>query len=204
MTAVQNLEFVILIILAVLFIIIAFYIFVKSKTQERRLKKKIKELEDMVNTDYLTNVYSRFSFISKVNDILAVNPCGTLLIFDIDGFKKINDSYGHIEGDRLLKSFAERLKNTFDSDLVGRLGGDEFLVYISGSVTNEAVTEKIKKADIALFYDKATKLKLSTCCGGSMAPDEGISFDELYAKADKALYESKNNHKSVSFSMPQI
>lgn len=202
MTAIQKLEFVILIILAVFFLILAFYIFVKSKKQERRLKKKIKELEDVVNIDYLTNVYSRFSFINKVNDSLAVNPHGTLLIFDIDGFKKINDSYGHIEGDRLLKSFAERLKKNFDGDIVGRLGGDEFLVYISGSVKNEAVIKKIKKADIALFYDKAAKLKLSTCCGGSNAPDEGLTFDELYAKADKALYESKNNHEIVSFNMP--
>lgn len=199
MTTVQKLEFAMLIMLAAAFMFLTFYILIRSKRKERILKKKIKELESVVNIDYLTNVSSRFSFINRVNDTLVSNPYGMLLIFDIDGFKTINDSYGHIEGDRLLKRFAERLKKVFDGAIVGRLGGDEFLVYISGEIDEGKVVGKIRRADVSSFYDKATNARLAACCGCAKAPDSGLTFEELYAKADEALYKSKKGNKSVSF-----
>lgn len=199
MTTVQKLELAMLIILAAAFMFLTFYILIRSKRKERILKKRIKELEGVVNIDYLTNVSSRFYFINRVNDTLVSNPYGMLLIFDIDGFKTINDSYGHIEGDRLLKLFAERLTKVFVGSIVGRLGGDEFMVYISGEIDEGTAIEKIRRADISSFYDNATNAGLAACCGCAKAPNSGRTFEELYAKADKALYESKKGNKRVSF-----
>ncbi len=200
MTAMQKLEFVLLTILLAVSIFLNVYLFIKSKRGKFRLLKKIKMLEDAVDYDYLTGVHTRFSFVNKVNDMLMTNPHGILLIFDIDNFKTINDTCGHIEGDKLLNRFGGMLKKGFDnSALIGRLGGDEFMIFISGNIIKEYVDGLIKKSGILSFNDKQTKVKITVSCGAAYAPGCGLTFEELYQNADKALYTAKNEAYSVVY-----
>ncbi len=200
MTAMQKLEFVLLTILLAVSIFLNVYLFIKSKRGKFRLLKKIKMLEDAVDYDYLTGVHTRFSFVNKVNDMLMTNPHGILLIFDIDNFKTINDTCGHIEGDKLLNRFGGMLKKGFDnSALIGRLGGDEFMIFISGNIKKEYVDGLIKKSGILSFNDKQTKIKITVSCGAAYAPGCGLTFEELYQNADKALYTAKNETYSVVY-----
>lgn len=201
MTAMQKFEFAILTVLLAVFIFLNVYLLLKSKNEKRHLLKRIKMLEDAVDYDYLTGVHTRFSFVNKVNDMLMTNPCGILLIFDIDNFKMINDTCGHIEGDKLLSCFGDKLKKGFDSSaLIGRLGGDEFMIFISGNIQKDYVDNLIKKSGILSFNDIQTKVKITVSCGAAYAPGCGATFEELYQNADKALYESKNEDYSVVYS----
>lgn len=200
MTAMQKFEFAILTVLLAVFIFLNIYLLIKSKNEKQHLLKRIKILEDAVDYDYLTGVHTRFSFVNKVNDMLTTNPCGILLIFDIDNFKMINDTCGHIEGDKLLSRFGDRLKKGFDSRaLIGRLGGDEFMIFISGNIKKDYVDDMIEKSGILSFNDIQTKVKIAVSCGAAYAPQGGLTFEELYQKADKALYASKNKADSVVY-----
>lgn len=172
-------------------IILTFYIYISRRNEINRLKSKIEKLEILADTDYLTGVNSRFSFIDKVDQALLINSVGVLFIFDLDGFKNVNDTYGHIEGDRLLKNFAKKLTDTFSEAIVGRLGGDEFMVFITGAADIDITAGRIVKTDIAQIYDKAKDLNISVSFGYASAPDNGHCFNELYQIADNALYRSK-------------
>lgn len=198
MTAVQKIEFVLVSVLAVVFCFFTFYLLHKNRKDKKLLEKKIELLEKENRFDYMTGVLSRRAFISDIESALASDHNGTLLIFDVNGFKTVNDTYGHIEGDNLIKRYAARLQKVFGGDLVGRLGGDEFLVYIKGECDRQKINEKIKKAGIARFADKSTNLTLTSCCGAAIAPQNGTSFQDLYERADKALYRSKKTaHRIV-------
>lgn len=199
MTSSQKVEFVLTAIIAVLFIFLTFYQFFKYRFEKRKLMKKIKLLEKAANFDCLTGVYSRAAFVNVVTECLAENSYGTLLLFDIDGFKRVNDSLGHIEGDGLIKRFADKLKKSFGDVPIGRLGGDEFMVFIKGEIDRENINEKIKKADAGKFYDKITKFKLTVCCGAAQSPKHGESFEQLYCMADKALYKAKKGEAKMMY-----
>ncbi|MBQ3969157.1 MAG: GGDEF domain-containing protein [Clostridia bacterium] len=198
MTAIEKTEFILLMIIAVLFCFFTFYLLVKLKITKDTLNKRIKFLEKEVRYDYLTQTLSRRAFIEEVEIALANDPNGTLLIFDVNGFKTVNDTFGHLEGDNLIKRFSSRLLKAFDKNLVGRLGGDEFLVFISGECDKEFINSKLRTSGVTEFRDKPTKLTLTSCCGAAIAPKNGTNFESLYEKADKALYRSKKTtHKIV-------
>lgn len=198
MTAVQKICVILVCVLAVLFCFLYFYLLFKSRKEKRLLEEKIRLLEKENRYDYMTGVLSRRAFISEIESELASNPNGTLLIFDVNGFKTVNDTYGHIAGDNLIKRYAARLLQAFGDDLVGRLGGDEFLVFVKGECDKRKINGKIKKAGIACFADKPTKLTLTSCCGAAVAPHNGVHFEDLYERADKALYHSKKtSHRIV-------
>jgi diguanylate cyclase (GGDEF)-like protein len=120
-----------------------------------------------------------------------------LFMFDIDEFKKINDTYGHRAGDVVIKKMAELAKkNTRSSDLVGRYGGDEFMVLITATTEEQAVSfadklrEKITTTDIAIpGTDVPVRITISG--GLAMFPTHGQSTTELFRAADDALFESK-------------
>lgn len=199
MTTLQKVEFVLMAVIAAVSVFLAIYQFFKYGKEKRRLIKKIKYLEKEVTFDYLTGAYSRSAFIKLVNEALAENPNAFLLIFDIDGFKSVNDTLGHIEGDKLLKRFADRLKKVFEGAPVGRLGGDEFMVFLNDGIDEKGIAERFKKADVAKLSDKSLKLKLFACCGVARSPKHGENFDQLYRMADEALYKSKSNSSKLTF-----
>lgn len=124
-----------------------------------------------------------------------------LLIFDIDDFKNVNDKYGHAFGDFVISEFALELKSQFrEDDIVGRIGGDEFIVLIKNFNNNNYVLiDKLER-----FCSKINQKKFAehpeffiTCSiGVAMYPEHGYVYSELYEKADQALYYAKSHGKN--------
>ncbi len=173
---------------------------------EYLLEIKSSEMTHLSNTDVLTGLYNRRYF----NDALdrewkrsgRNNSLLSLIILDIDHFKKINDTYGHQVGDEYLKKIAERLTSVFkrDSDIVARFGGEEFIVLLQG-VDNDHALQLAKNAihDIASMTIDHQGEKIGTtmsagvnCC----IPDFQSIADSLISGADKALYLAKQRGRN--------
>ena len=115
-------------------------------------------------------------------------------MIDLDYFKSVNDTYGHITGDNVLKDCAAATKTVLrDSDIIGRQGGDEFVVFCRG-IKNSALAEKkaeqIRQSWKNVIPGSSDKYQTASI-GISMYPEHGITFQELYGKADTALYRAK-------------
>lgn len=121
-----------------------------------------------------------------------------LFAIDVDNFKKLNDTFGHQEGDEFLINLAGILQTCFrESDIVGRMGGDEFLVLMKNVPNTLSVVEKAEtlmrmgKTICSSYADQKTALSV----GVALFPEDGTDLDQLYAKADQALYRAKNSGK---------
>jgi len=146
--------------------------------------------------DPLTGLLNRAAFIEKMNCRIAECRPGmthALIMIDIDGFKRINDTFGHHFGDQVLCDIAASLRSTLRAnDLVGRIGGDEFVVCLLDLPTDGHVLER--RADFMCgLLDKnyGSSVAVSGSLGISVCPMDGCDFDTLYQKADKALYKAK-------------
>jgi diguanylate cyclase (GGDEF)-like protein len=130
----------------------------------------------------------------------------TLLFVDLDGFKGINDTYGHAAGDELLRQLAARLQGAVrDSDLVARLGGDEFVVLFPEIAEDDVVRRLVKKV-LGVFRDPfriaGERHQLAGSVGISRAPDHGDTFRELLDHADKAMYAVKRARRERAAATP--
>lgn len=175
-------------------------IFGRSRNIQRE-----KDLELRATRDYLTKVHNRNSFEYHVNKALeqsAKEANHALVFIDLDDFKFVNDNYGHQFGDFVLEKFAQRINNCIrSSDFLGRVGGDEFVVYLKNVRTKEMAMERA-----ATILDRLKKPigngvhshKLGASLGIALVPEDGITYDELYANADKAVYQSKRSGKNVA------
>jgi len=156
--------------------------------------------------DQLTGVANRLYFQQRFeNEIRRTEnyrQALALFMFDIDEFKKINDTHGHYTGDVVIKKMAELVKrNTRSSDLVGRYGGDEFVVLITSATEGQAASfaehlrEMISTTDIAI---PGTEVPIRITISGGLAifPTHGLSTIELFRAADDALYASKRQGRN--------
>ena len=148
--------------------------------------------------DALTGLYNKENTQKAIDAILRKKEAGAshgFLIMDMDHFKEINDNYGHITGDKVLKAFGELLQKQFrEQDVVGRIGGDEFVVLLSdvGSRKNmEGRVQDLQDKVRAIQIEELGEKKFTFSAGISFAPEDGTSFMELYRKADNALYQCK-------------
>ena len=155
----------------------------------------------MAYEDYLTKLPNRNKFEevtkSKISCPSRKNNRFAILFFDLDKFKKINDTLGHSVGDEVLKQAGERIKSKISKkDILSRFGGDEFAAIFSKFETQEQI-DKLSE-DILESFDKpliigSHKVFIKPSIGISMYPDHGTTFEELIDKADKAMYEAKQN-----------
>jgi diguanylate cyclase (GGDEF)-like protein len=156
--------------------------------------------------DQLTGVSNRIHFLQRFETEIRrtenYRQALALFMFDIDDFKRINDTYGHFAGDVVIRSMAEIVrKNTRRYDLVGRYGGDEFLVLITSTTGEQAASftehlrQVISTTDIAI---PGTEVPIRITISGGLAvfPAHGQSTTELFQAADAALYESKHQGKN--------
>lgn len=151
--------------------------------------------------DLLTGLYNKISFEEKSRQFLAERPLGhpcSLLIIDFDNFKLVNDRYGHKTGDLILQKFGEILKKNFRaSDFIGRIGGDEFMVMITGPMPPGYLTKRCTDIQVQLNTSHIGEAWGFSCSIGVAAEDVGSSFETLYEHADAALYTAKERGKAT-------
>jgi diguanylate cyclase (GGDEF)-like protein/putative nucleotidyltransferase with HDIG domain len=171
---------------------------------------KYQQAESSATTDFLTglpNARSLFVHLAqevarcrRMKNSLAVMVC------DIDGLKKINDSFGHLEGDKLLREFSIRLKDACRGyDYVARMGGDEFVVMAPG-LTSDTVLEKAERLNQAAI--EAGRLTcgrevISLSVGTAFCPEDGYDVEALLAEADRRMYSVKQRHHAQAAALAQ-
>lgn len=154
--------------------------------------------EDILDSpvDYLTGLLSKRKGEHDITLSLRADG-GSLLLIDMDHFRKINDVYGHLMGDVALKMTADVLREVGGNHLICRTGGDEFLYYLDGITDEEVVTAKAQEL-LDAFEKKKQEVEVlrdaELAVGISISGTDGREFDELYRRADKALYLVKQNH----------
>lgn len=162
---------------------------------------RLRGLQREVSTDPMTGLYNKAASEKVLTD-LCKNQKGVLLMIDLDSFKLVNDIYGHDMGDRILIRFSTLIKDAIGKDdMAGRIGGDEFIAYLKGDISekkvvdiaaylNERILESARE-----YMGEDMEIPLGTSIGAVMCPEEGDDFSELFRLADKALYFVKQNGK---------
>lgn len=168
-------------------------------TKER---KQIEKLQHISEKDALTGIYNRAETERQIKKYFEknLNVMGALFMIDTDNFKQINDTEGHMIGDIVLTEMASGMKKIMrDSDVVGRIGGDEFTIFmknISSVKDAEKKAEELLYMFRHLFQKEKSFLKVTCSIGIAIYPKDGTTFKEIYARADKALYQAKNMGKN--------
>lgn len=164
-------------------------------------KQQEKNLMESAHMDRMTKVLNRETTMESISKVLKeeTDSCHVLFMVDVDNFKRLNDTLGHQKGDEFLIDFAAEIQNCFRrDDIVGRIGGDEFFALMRNV---EGISEARKKANelmegIQRICAGYADVQLSGSIGASVYPNDGMTLNELYAKADNALYEAKRLGKS--------
>lgn len=164
-------------------------------------KKAEQELIDAAKYDQMTKLYNRETTMNYIQQTLEQCPehIHALFMLDVDNFKSLNDTLGHQTGDEFLIELAKELQDSFrENDVVGRIGGDEFFAFMS-RIHDKDVVERMAEEiihNVRKVCAKYPVVDLSASIGISMYPKHGMTVDELYAKADAALYQAKNLGKN--------
>lgn len=161
-------------------------------------KKDKKVYMGLSATDPLTELLNRRALQNAVEEELKKKATGYFIFIDIDNFKTYNDTYGHNNGDLCLKHCARIMKKCFPEDsILGRYGGDEFVVCLKGATQEEthAYMLEFQSCLTPLTLSTGEVAELSVSAGGAAYPDQGEDFVSLCRSADAALYEVKQNGK---------
>lgn len=147
--------------------------------------------------DSLTELYNKSASEYLIKQCLEEDKIGLLFMIDVDDFKKINDIHGHPEGDYALQFISRCLKKTFRSnDIIGRVGGDELLVYMRKVSSPSLIHKKMKIFGKELDEHSHRNIAVLTVSVGIASyPEDGSSFEELYRRADQFMYNAKKNGK---------
>ena len=188
------------------------YMLFQGQQLNRQYQEKIEQaqtLQELSNKDGLTGVYNRRYFDQYVDHIwnhqLRQQQRLTLIIVDIDHFKRVNDQYGHPAGDEVIKQLSRLMSETFqrETDVIARIGGEEFAVVIP-NVDHEqvlALTEQLRvaMADKLIEYNEHTFSVTISAGLASATPCNGVRSDSLLNQADKALYRAKAHGRNLIF-----
>ena len=156
-------------------------------------------LEEKSSTDLLTGLYNKLSFEEKANRFMEQREVGegcALIIIDFDNFKHVNDEYGHLVGDQVLARCGKILRDCFRvQDIVGRVGGDEFMVLVTDLSENSNIEKHCDEVQHQLNVMKVGDAGQFSASIGIVEDSLGKGFKELYLLADDALYEAKARGK---------
>lgn len=170
------------------------FFFLLVTVYQMRLQSRLWALS---RKDGLTDLNNRRTFFEMVEKARAQSGTGVLLMLDADRFKKINDTYGHLAGDLCLKSVAYTLRrNVREGDILGRLGGEEFAIYLKNAPleTASVIGERLTKP-ISFETEARDCLSVTLSIGATPAPPQA-SIDTLIAQADSALYHAKQTGRA--------
>lgn len=168
-------------------------------TIENALKYRV--VEDSATTDYLTglpNARSLFLHLEhEIGRCKRSNLPLAIFVSDLNGFKHVNDSFGHLEGNRLLQTFAAMLKEVCrEYDYAARMGGDEFVVVVPGMRQDQS-TEMVQRLDLAIAEAGKSVCgdqRVSVSVGCAFYPSDSANAEELLAEADRRMYTAKRSH----------
>ncbi len=167
-------------------------------------KRELEALEYKATRDPLTGVYNKEVTIKKIDKYINGNKEGRhiLMFIDFDDFKKVNDNYGHLLGDKVLIYVIGRIKSVFsEGEIIGRIGGDEFIVFSGGVSSMEDILHKadtLVKALDTVYLENGLAIPISGSIGIASYPEDGLHCEQLIQCADKAMYlvkeQGKNNY----------
>lgn len=173
----------------------------------RDISQRMYETEQLrfqARFDQLTQIPNRYSLIDRIDHLIDQydrnKNAFSLLFFDLDNFKNINDTYGHSFGDLVLKEVATRIaSNIRKSDMIARIGGDEFILLLENTHKKLDIETTIKHLSQELKKDitiNGNTINVQCSIGYSTFPTNGITCDELLSHADKGMYQDKKLHKT--------
>ena len=192
---IEHYELIFMIVFIIFVILLIIYIVYENH-------RRNKELIKYAQTDALTGLYNKETTKQRTDQLLTEDKeeNHAFMILDMDSFKQINDVYGHAVGDVILQKFGKLLKDTFrEGDILGRIGGDEFVVIMKNIQTKEAAVKKAEELLAKTQGYKINELKgknISISIGISMYPNNGDCYMDLYKQADQALYQAKRSGKA--------
>ena len=179
--------------------------------EEQARIAKLQHALEIAYTDLLTKVLNKQGFISKAEQYLhqlkdlnhtKVDSSTAILFIDLDNFKPVNDTYGHQVGDKVLQGVARILRELAQpEDIIGRFGGDEFVLLIKQVRNLKSLTEltqKIVEAMGTLDYEGKDDVVISCSLGAALAPQDGTDLSKLIYVADQRLYEAKHRGKNMA------
>ena len=188
--------------LAVAAIVFVLLIVVISIVNRVHYNERNKELADKADTDQLTDLNNKIATERKIQEYIEKNPDKLCLffLFDIDNFKKINDTLGHAFGDEVLRSLGHQLSNEFRiTDIIGRTGGDEFILFLK-DLKSEEIVRKESQRLVDFFHafqvGQYVKYSATASIGATVFPRDAQDYYGLYTAADSALYEAKRQGKN--------
>ncbi|MDD3306594.1 MAG: GGDEF domain-containing protein [Acetobacterium sp.] len=164
--------------------------------------KHHRKLQKEVDLDLLTGLNNKMATERKIEQYLTNHreALAMLCVLDLDNFKEINDSLGHVAGDDVLKIIGAMMRERFGDDyVVGRVGGDEFIIFSKAITTTEAALEEMEEVKNLMVIPMKlgeTEISISVSIGAAEYPADATDFKELYKSADKALYQAKKNGKN--------
>ncbi len=165
-------------------------------------KRELNALEYKATRDPLTGVYNKEVTFKKIDRYISGNKNGrhALMLIDFDDFKHINDNYGHLVGDKVLTYVVRRIREVFaEGEIIGRIGGDEFVVFIGyvgdhGDIVGKASI--LGNALYTTYVDGNCEIQISGSIGIATYPDNGMNYEQLVQCADQALYCVKSQGKN--------
>lgn len=165
-------------------------------------KKKERELQEKSQRDSLTGLLNHSTIKQQITHRLQKmkrGQVGYLIVLDVDSFKKINDTNGHLFGDAVLCSFADEMNKLFPEALKGRIGGDEFVCYVE-NMPREELEEKLGQLNRCMsdrYDDDKTGLHISCSLGAAVTDGTVTDYNLLFRWADTALYQVKSREKGA-------
>lgn len=177
------------------------FTYIKDIDEQKRTEL---ELQFNAERDSLTHLYNKGMTQKLIDEYIVAAralSAGALFIIDVDDFKSVNDQLGHTSGDTVLRELSAKLQQAFrENDVVGRVGGDEFIAFMKGAYDEQVVRRKAAELCQVLqgvCSSDTQQHSVSVSVGVAMAPRDGRSFQKLYKNADTALYEAKGAGKNT-------
>jgi len=169
--------------------------------QNEKARSERETLTLLAERDCLTGLYNRTAACRRIEQYMMTRSSeeqGALLLIDLDNFKEVNDHFGHLAGDAVLMEIGRLLLQIFRaSDIVSRIGGDEFIIFMTGVTSPQDSGKKAEEIVRSLAASNAGLQQAITCSIGiALYPLHGDRFETLFAFADSAMYQAKDQGKN--------
>jgi diguanylate cyclase (GGDEF)-like protein len=204
----KKIEFQELLALGALVVFSVFYFgWRRMVEQEREIGRRIaaeRRAHELANTDPLTGLANRRQFEQALHEAIAAPPGAdsvhAVLLLDLNGFKSVNDVYGHPAGDDVLVEVARRLSAAMrQGDLLARLGGDEFAIiarHLAGPEAANSIAIRVMRSLEPAVDVRSTHHRIGTGIGIALVPRDGTDAEDILRKADIALYRAKSDKRT--------